>query len=100
MKYMFEIPRVSSKFNYPHRFRNFRIKDQSLYSAYCIWGWGGPAFLLITTLTMHYREGHHLKPGFGDYNCWFGGKLYRNNPLFSSTTKIDYRLHTECTSMV
>ncbi|XP_070167649.1 G-protein coupled receptor Mth2 [Polyergus mexicanus] len=54
-------------------FRNFRIKDQSLYYAYCIWGWGGPAFLLITTLTMHYRQGHHLKPGFGDYNCWFGG---------------------------
>ncbi|GAB1868278.1 G-protein coupled receptor Mth2 [Camponotus japonicus] len=54
-------------------FKNFRVRDQSLYYAYCIWGWGGPACFLITALTLHHAEGHHLKPGFGDYSCWFGG---------------------------
>ncbi|CAL1675409.1 unnamed protein product [Lasius platythorax] len=54
-------------------FKNFRIKDQSLYYAYCVWGWGGPTCFLIIALALHHVQGFHLKPGFGDYNCWFGG---------------------------
>ncbi|XP_029174112.1 G-protein coupled receptor Mth2-like [Nylanderia fulva] len=54
-------------------FKNFRIRDQSLYYAYCIWGWGGPTCLTIIALLLHHKEGYHLKPGFGDYNCWLGG---------------------------
>lgn len=54
-------------------FKNFRTNDQSLYYAYCIWGWGGPTCFLIIALTLHHIQGHHLKPGFGEYNCWFGG---------------------------
>ncbi|XP_020278460.1 G-protein coupled receptor Mth2-like [Pseudomyrmex gracilis] len=56
-------------------FKNFRVREKSLFYAYCVWGWGVPACFLITSLTMHHVEGQHLKPGFGDYSCWFGGRL-------------------------
>ncbi|XP_012233604.1 probable G-protein coupled receptor Mth-like 1 [Linepithema humile] len=54
-------------------FKNFRVRDQPLYYAYCIWGWGGPACFLIVALTLHNLKGQHLKPGFGEYSCWFAG---------------------------
>ncbi|XP_014471004.1 PREDICTED: G-protein coupled receptor Mth2-like isoform X2 [Dinoponera quadriceps] len=54
-------------------FKNFRVREQSLFYSYCVWGWGGPACFLIAALTMHLIDGHHLKPGFGDASCWFGG---------------------------
>jgi len=57
------------------RFKNFRVRDQSLYYAYCIFGWGGPACFLIVALALHHIKGQHLKPGFGEYSCWFAGKF-------------------------
>ncbi|XP_032664451.1 G-protein coupled receptor Mth2-like [Odontomachus brunneus] len=56
-------------------FKNFRVKEQSLFYAYCIWGWGGPTCCLLTALTLHLIEGPHLKPGFGEFSCWFGGNI-------------------------
>lgn len=54
-------------------FKNFRVKDQSLFYAYCVWGWGGPICFLIAALTTHLTPGDHLQPGFGDLSCWFSG---------------------------
>lgn len=65
--------------NMRFRFRNFRVKEQSLFYAYCVWGWGVPTCFLITALTMHHAEGHNLKPGFGEYGCWFSGKFLSEN---------------------
>ncbi|XP_018395288.1 PREDICTED: G-protein coupled receptor Mth2-like [Cyphomyrmex costatus] len=54
-------------------FKNFRVKEQSLFYAYCVWGWGGPICFLIAALTTHHISGNHLRPGFGEYTCWFSG---------------------------
>lgn len=67
--------------NYPYRFKNFRIKEQFLFYAYCVWGWGGPACFLIAALTTHHIAGDHLRPGFGEFGCWFSGKFQRNIPV-------------------
>ncbi|KAG5323971.1 MTH2 protein, partial [Acromyrmex heyeri] len=53
-------------------FKN-KIKEQSLFYAYCVWGWGGPTCFLIAALTTHHMSGNHLRPGFGEYTCWFSG---------------------------
>ncbi|EGI67199.1 PREDICTED: G-protein coupled receptor Mth2-like [Acromyrmex echinatior] len=50
-----------------------KIKEQSLFYAYCVWGWGGPTCFLIAALTTHHMSGNHLRPGFGEYTCWFSG---------------------------
>lgn len=54
-------------------FKNFRVKEQSLFYTYCIWGWGGPICFLTAALMAHYSQGDHLQPGFGEYACWFSG---------------------------
>ncbi|XP_071563288.1 G-protein coupled receptor Mth2 [Temnothorax nylanderi] len=56
-------------------FKNFRIRDQSLFYAYCVWGWGGPTCFLIAALTTHHISGNHLRPGFGEFACWFSGVI-------------------------
>jgi len=43
-----------------------------------VWGWGGPTCFLIAALTTHHMSGNHLRPGFGEYTCWFSGKFQRN----------------------
>ncbi|KAG5347764.1 MTH2 protein, partial [Acromyrmex charruanus] len=53
-------------------FKN-KIKEQSLFYAYCVWGWGGPTCFLVAALTTHHMSGNHLRPGFGEYTCWFSG---------------------------
>ncbi|KYN36953.1 G-protein coupled receptor Mth2, partial [Trachymyrmex septentrionalis] len=50
-----------------------KIKEQSLFYAYCVWGWGGPTCFLIAALTTHHIPGNHLRPGFNEYSCWFPG---------------------------
>lgn len=54
-------------------FKNFKIKERTLFMAYCVYGWGGPLCFLTVSLFTHHLEGEHLKPGFGERNCWFGG---------------------------
>ncbi|XP_076284534.1 putative G-protein coupled receptor Mth-like 1 isoform X1 [Lasioglossum baleicum] len=54
-------------------FKNCTIKERNLFTAYCIYGWGGPLCFLVATLLTHHLEGEHLKPGFGERNCWFSG---------------------------
>ncbi|XP_011881871.1 PREDICTED: G-protein coupled receptor Mth2-like [Vollenhovia emeryi] len=54
-------------------FRNFRVKEQLLFYTYCVWGWGGPTCFLIAALTTHHMSGEYLRPGFGEYSCWFSG---------------------------
>ncbi|KAL0122294.1 hypothetical protein PUN28_007200 [Cardiocondyla obscurior] len=56
-------------------FKNFRVKEQSLFYAYCVWGWGGPTCFLIAALTTHHLAGDHLRPGFGEFACWFSGAI-------------------------
>lgn len=56
-------------------FKNFRVKDQSIFYAYCVWGWGGPTCFLLAALTTHHLSGDYLRPGFGELACWFSGVL-------------------------
>ncbi|XP_054010977.1 G-protein coupled receptor Mth2-like [Hylaeus anthracinus] len=54
-------------------FKNFKIKERSLFIVYCLVGWGGPICFLLATLAAHHMLGEHLKPGFGVQSCWFSG---------------------------
>ncbi|XP_076656948.1 putative G-protein coupled receptor Mth-like 1 [Halictus rubicundus] len=54
-------------------FVNFSIKEKPLFAIYCIYGWGGPLCCLVVALFTHHLEGEHLRPGFGERNCWFSG---------------------------
>lgn len=45
------------------------------FKIYCAYGFGGPTLLLIVSIITSYVEGDHIKPGFGQNNCWFAGNL-------------------------
>ncbi|XP_003427587.1 probable G-protein coupled receptor Mth-like 1 isoform X1 [Nasonia vitripennis] len=54
-------------------FPSLKLRSDVLFAVYCMIGWGLPLCFLAATLTTHHIEGYHLKPGFGEVNCWFNG---------------------------
>jgi uncharacterized membrane protein len=48
--------------------------EKRQYIIYSCYAWGCTALFLIIALITNFVEGSHLKPGFGDGNCWFSGR--------------------------
>lgn len=57
------------------RFKSFHMKDSTLFAIFCAIGFGSPGVLLLWIIALHHSQDVFLRPGFGEYTCWFSGKI-------------------------
>ena len=53
----------------------FKKTEERWHLIYGIYGYGAPLCCLIGTIIAHNVDGNHMKPGFGQTKCFFGGKF-------------------------